>query len=548
MLSSIRNRLIVIGLLVAASVWSLVPRNTRLRQLGPDGRMQDVVVKRTPLKLGLDLRGGIHLALEIDQSKGVVANPSDAIDRALTIIRQRINEFGTEEQLVQKTGTDRIIVELPGGDPERAKQIIQRSAFLEFRITDMQNQFAEALPRIDRALKRAGVSAGPGAPTTPSPLEQLLRTDSAAADTTRADSAAADTTELGATGPLSSLLFQGGLPGEFLVPEEAFARVDSLLHLPEVEREIPRGIELVWGAAPRSQGARSYRPVYAVERRSIITGEQLADAQASLDQLTGGAIVRFQLTRGGGRIFGRETARHVGDHMAIILDQRVQSQPPVIRSQINRDGQIELGNASLREAQDLALVLRAGALPAPLVIVEERSVGPSLGQDSIRKGVTASIVGVAAIVLMVGAYYRFAGLLAIAALTLYALFTLGGLAGFGATLTLPGLAGFILSVGMAVDANVLVFERMREELKAKRTVRAAMDFGFQNAMPAIVDSNLTTVLTALFLFQFGTGPVKGFAITLIIGILASFISAVFVTKTFFMIWQERRNPAKELSI
>jgi protein-export membrane protein SecD len=548
MLSSIRNRLIVIGLLVAASVWSLVPRNTRLRQLGPDGRMQDVVVKRTPLKLGLDLRGGIHLALEIDQSKGVVANPSDAIDRALTIIRQRINEFGTEEQLVQKTGTDRIIVELPGGDPERAKQIIQRSAFLEFRITDMQNQFAEALPRIDRALKRAGVSAGPGAPTTPSPLEQLLRTDSAGADTTRADSAAADTTELGATGPLSSLLFQGGLPGEFLVPEEAFARVDSLLHLPEVEREIPRGIELVWGAAPRSQGARSYRPVYAVERRSIITGEQLADAQASLDQLTGGAIVRFQLTRGGGRIFGRETARHVGDHMAIILDQRVQSQPPVIRSQINRDGQIELGNASLREAQDLALVLRAGALPAPLVIVEERSVGPSLGQDSIRKGVTASIVGVAAIVLMVGAYYRFAGLLAIAALTLYALFTLGGLAGFGATLTLPGLAGFILSVGMAVDANVLVFERMREELKAKRTVRAAMDFGFQNAMPAIVDSNLTTVLTALFLFQFGTGPVKGFAITLIIGILASFISAVFVTKTFFMIWQERRNPAKELSI
>jgi preprotein translocase subunit SecD len=288
--------------------------------------------------------------------------------------------------------------------------------------------------------------------------------------------------------------------------------------------------------------------VYAVERRAIITGEQLADAQAALDQITGGAIVRFQLTRGGGRVFGRETARHVGDHMAIILDQRVQSQPPVIRSQINRDGQIELGNASLREAQDLALVLRAGALPAPLVIVEERTVGASLGDDSIRKGITASIVGVAAIVLLVGAYYRIAGLLAIAALTLYGLFTLGGLAAFGATLTLPGLAGFILSVGMAVDANVLVFERMREELKAKRTVRAAMDFGFQNAMPAIVDSNLTTVLTALFLFQFGTGPVKGFAITLIIGILASFISAVFVTRTFFMIWQERRNPAKELEI
>ena len=548
MLSSIRNRLIVIGLLVAASVWSLWPRNVTVRQLGPDGRMQDVTVKRTPLKLGLDLQGGIHLALEIDQSKGVVANPSDALDRALTVIRQRVDEFGVSEPLVQKAGTGRIIVELPGErDPARAKGIIQRSAFLEWRLTDMQNQFSEAIARIDRAMRRAGVADVPGAPTTPSPLEQLLKTDSAGADTTRADSAA-DTTGLGTSGLLASLLFQGGLPGEYLVPEESYARVDSLLRLPDVEREIPRGLELVWGAAPRSQGTRAYRPLYAVERRALVTGDQLTDAQANLDQQSGGAIVTFQLTRAGGRIFARETARHVGDHLAIILDQKVQSQPPVIRSEIGRRGQIELGSASLREAQDLALVLRAGALPAPLVIVEERTVGASLGDDSIRKGITASIVGVAAIVLLVGVYYRFAGLLAVGALSLYALFTLGGLAAFGATLTLPGLAGFILSVGMAVDANVLVFERMREELKAKRTVRAAMDMGFQNAMPAIVDSNLTTVLTALFLFQFGTGPVKGFAITLIVGIFASFISAVFVTKTFFLIWQERRNPAKELSI
>jgi preprotein translocase subunit SecD len=265
-----------------------------------------------------------------------------------------------------------------------------------------------------------------------------------------------------------------------------------------------------------------------------------------LDQLSGGAIVRFQLTRAGGRVFGRETARHVNDHMAIILDQRVQSQPPVIRSQINRDGQIELGNASLREAQDLALVLRAGALPAPLRIVEERTVGPSLGQDSIRKGVTASVVGGVLIVLMVIGYYRVAGVLAIGGLALYSLFTLGALAGFGATLTLPGIAGFILSVGMAVDANVLVFERMREETKAKRTPRAVVDLGFQHALPAIVDSNLTTIITALFLLQFGTGPVQGFAITLIVGILASFISAVFVTKTFFLIWVERRTSTREM--
>jgi preprotein translocase subunit SecD len=545
MLSSIRNRLIVIGLLVLASVWSLWPRTVTIRQM-VEGRMQDVVINRVPLQKGLDLQGGIHLALEIDESAGAVANRADAIDRALTIIRQRIDEFGVSEPLIQKAGTERIIVEVPGiQDPERAKQIVQRSAFLEFRITDMQNQFGEALPRIDRALTRAGVT---GAPATPSPLEQLLGGDSAQGDSARGDSAAADTAAPVTGGPVTSLLFQGELPGEFLVPEETFPRVDSLLHLPEAQREIPRGLEVFWGAAPRSRGARAYRPLYAVERRSIITGDQLADAQASLDQLTGGAIVTFQLTRTGGRIFGRETARHVNDHMAIILDKRVQSQPPVIRSEIGRRGQIELGNADLREAQDLALVLRAGALPAPLQIVEERTVGPSLGQDSIRKGVTASVVGAAAILLMVAAYYRFAGLLAISGLALYALFTLGALAGFGATLTLPGIAGLILSLGMAVDANVLVFERIREEVKAKRTVRAAIDMGFHNALPAIVDSNLTTILTALFLFQFGTGPVKGFAITLIVGIMASFISAVFVTKTFFLIWLERRAPTRELAI
>ena len=539
---TIRNRLIVIGVLIALAVFSLWPREVTIRALGPDGRMQDMVTEQTPLKFGLDLQGGIHLALEIDESRGAVANREDAIDRALTIIRQRIDEFGVSEPIVQKSGTERIIVELPGErDPARAKSVVQRSAFLEFRITDMQGQFRDAIGRIDRALTRAGVTAEAGAAAA-SPLAGLLQTDSAEADSTGADSA------LAGPGAFSTLLFEGQLPGEYLVPEESFSRVDSLLHLPEVEREIPRGLELIWGAAPRSQGARSFRPLYAVDRRAIITGEQLADASATLDQVTGGAIVRFQLTRAGGRVFGRETGRHVGDHMAIILDGRVQSQPPVIRSQINRDGQIELGNADLREAQDLALVLRAGALPAPLVIVEERTVGASMGQDSIRQGFTASIVGVAMILVLVIGYYRFAGVLAVAGLALYALFTLGALAGFGATITLPGLAGFVLSVGMAVDANVLVFERIREELAAKRSPRAAVDMGFQNALPAIIDSNLTTVLTALFLVQFGTGPVKGFAITLIVGIFASFISAVFVTKTLFLIWLERRPQAKELAI
>ncbi len=555
MLSSIRNRLILIGLLLALAGWSLWPRQVTMRQLNAQGVMQDTVMDRTPLKFGLDLQGGIHLALEVDQSKGAVANPSDAIDRALTVIRTRIDQFGVSEPLVQKAGTDRIIIELPGErDPARAKAIVLRSAFLEFRITDMQNQFREALPRIDRALRLAGVTGGAAPQRSPAAIEQLLKTDSTRdttsdstrADTTAADTSAADTSATG--GPLSSLMFEGQLPGEFLVPEESYARVDSIIHLPEAVREVPRGLELIWGAQARSLGGRSYRPIYAVDRRPIITGDQLADASATIDQTAGGAIVRFQLTRAGGRIFSRETGRHIGDHMAIILDGRVQSQPPVIRSQIGRDGQIEMGNADLREAQDLALVLRAGALPAPLHIVEERTVGATLGEDSIHKGITAIIVGTVAVILIMAVYYRFAGLLAITALTLYLIFTMGGLAAFGGTLTLPGLAGLVLSIGMAVDANVLIFERIREELEAGKTARVATELGFEHAMPAIVDSNLTTVLTALFLFQFGTGPVKGFAVTLIIGIFASFITAVFVTKTFFLIWLDRRTTTREFAI
>jgi preprotein translocase subunit SecD len=557
MLSSIRNRLIIIGLLLATAIWSLWPRHETVREPNAQGVMRDTVVDRTPLKLGLDLQGGIHLALEVDQSKGAVANPSDAIDRALTVIRTRIDQFGVSEPLVQKSGTDRIIVELPGErDPARAKAIVLRSAFLEFRITDMQNQFREALPRIDRALRLAGVTGGAAAPRAPTAIEQLLKPDStgdstkaAARDSTRADTADTTAVDTAATGgPLSSLMFQGQLPGEFFVPKESYPRVDSLIHLPEVDREIPRGLQLIWGAEERSLAGRAYQPIYAVDRRPIITGDQLSDASATINQTTGGAIVPFTLTRAGGRIFSRETGRHINDYMAIILDGRVQSQPPIIRGQIGRNGQIEMGNADLTNARDLALVLRAGALPAPLHIVEERTVGATLGDDSIHQGITAAVVGTLLVIVIMIGYYRFSGVLAVAALGLYMVLTVGGLATFGFTLTMPGLAGFVLSVGIAVDANVLIFERIREEIKASKTLRVAIEAGFLRAMPAIVDSNLSTVITALFLFQFGTGPVKGFAVTLILGILASFISAVFITKTLFLIWQARRSPEKELSI
>jgi preprotein translocase subunit SecD len=546
MFSSIRSRLLIIGLLVAASVYFLFPRDVTTREPGPNGVMHDVTVTRVPLKRGLDLQGGMHLALELDQSKQVSADPKKDLDLALTVLRKRIDEFGVEEPLVQKVGDNRIVVELAGiTDPARAKGIVQRSAFLEFKITDKTGALEKALPAMDRTLRNLGVK-GENQPEKPSAVQQLLGGDSARAggkDSTPKDTAAM-------TGGILSGLIQasGGTPGEYAVPEPAYPRVDSLLSIPAVTRQLPRGITLRWSAAPTSVGVQPVRFLYALDEKSIVTGSNLVDAKAQLDPLTNGPIVTFELDRAGGRKFGEETGKHVGDYMAILLDGKVQGRPPIIQSRIGRNGQITLGGKTLQEAQDLALTLKAGALPIPLKIVEERQVGASLGSDSIHKGITAGVVGTALVILIMLVFYRLSGVLAVVALALYILFTLGGLSMVNATLTLPGLAGIVLSIGIAVDANVLIFERIREELLHGKTVRLAIDEGFKHAMNAIVDSNVCTVLTALFLFQFGTGPVKGFAVTLILGIIASMITAVFVTRTFFMIWLQRRPAMSTLSI
>jgi preprotein translocase subunit SecD len=535
----IRGRLITIGLLMLVSIYYLVPRYETQRVRDPvTNVMKDTSIRRVPIHLGLDLRGGIHLALEVDESKGPVPDCADAIQRAERVVRTRLDEFGTTEPLVQIIGRCRLIVELAGEkDPAHAKGVIQRTAFLEFRITDMKNVFVNALPQIDAALRQAGVKA----PTqSPSAVAQLFGADSTKPGR---DSAAAN-----APGVLSSLLQAGAMPGEFLVPEEQWLVVDSLIQRPQVQQALPRGLDLRWAAEPESRNARSFRALYAVESRPIITGEELQGARARRDDMSNQSVVDFTLSRRGGRIFSQETARHVGDNMAIILEGRVQGQPPVIKSQIGARGVIELGSKPLTEANDLALVLRAGALPAPLTIVEERTIGPSLGADSIHDGVKAGIVGVVLVILVMAIYYRRSGLLAVSALLLYSLFTLGGLAAFGFTLTLPGLAGFVLSIGIAVDANVLIFERIREELAHGKSVRLAVDEGFKHAMSAIIDSNVSTMLTAMILWMIGTGPVKGFATTLIVGIAASMVSAIFVVRTMYLIWLQRRPAMTTLSV
>jgi preprotein translocase subunit SecD len=555
---SIRTRLLLIAGLIALSVFYLVPRNVTLRERDIEsGVMTDRTEKRVPLKLGLDLQGGMHLALELDQSKQVSADPKRDLQLALTVLRKRIDEFGVTEPLIQQVGSDRIVVELAGiKDPVRAKAIVQRSAFLEFKITDETRALERALPAMDRALRNLGIKAE-GAPPQPSAVQQLLGGDSAkvatkdtaaAKDSTAADTAAVIGGVLSGLIQPSSATGAGDIPGEYVVPETAFPRVDSLLNIPAVARQLPRGIVLRWNSAPTSVGVQPVRFLYALNEKSIVTGSNLVDAQAQLDPLTNGPIVTFELDRRGGRVFGEETGRHVGDYMAILLDGRVQGRPPVIQSRIGRNGQITLAGRTLQEAQDLALTLKAGALPIPLMIVEERQVGPTLGEDAVRSGIIAGIIGTLFVIALMVLYYRTAGVLAVVALSLYALLTLGALAMLDATLTLPGLAGLVLSVGIAVDANVLIFERIREELAAGKTVSLSIDEGFKHAMSAIIDSNVTTVLTGLFLFQFGTGPVKGFAVTLILGIIASMISAIFVTRTLFILWLHRKPAMATLSI
>ena len=300
----------------------------------------------------------------------------------------------------------------------------------------------------------------------------------------------------------------------------------------------------LWPEVRLVVASQSFRSLWLLEKQPLITGEALESAVAATDPQFGRPVVNFELSRRGGRTFGRETGRNIGKQMAIVLDEQVYT-APVIRGQISRNGQIELGQSTLEEAADLALVLRAGALPAPLRVVEERSVGPSLGEDSVRKGFIAGLIGLAGVVVIMIGYYRLAGVLAVIALSLYSLYTLGALAAMDAVLTFPGIAGLVLSIGMSVDANVLIFERIREELEAGRAVRPAVSEGFKQALSAIVDSNITTLLTAAILYYVGTGPIQGFAVTLGLGIVISMFTAIFVTRTLFTLYLERRSPAAQ---
>jgi len=483
-------------------------------------------------------------------------------------VRSRIEGFGVSESVVQTQGADRIVVQIPGiQDPERARKLVESQAFLEFKIADKTQALERALPRIDQVIKQRGLvplgdTAGKTATTATKGLQGLLNTDTSKKSDTakKSDStkkgvaaakkdsaAAADSLKLQPGGAFSSLIEQGGMAGEFYVETGKIPTLQRYLADSAVKAAMPPGKDFLAGSDSASLQGKWYKTYYVVDNKAIATGEHLVDARPNQNTLDG-TVVEFSMDNIGGRRFRTETGKHIGDYMAIILDNRVMGRPPVIQGAIGTRGQITMGGKSLADAQDLALVLRAGALPVPLRVAEVHSIGPSLGQDSIDKGMRAAIISVALVVIIMLVYYRFSGLLAVGGLTLYMLYTLAALAGFDAVLTLPGIAGFVMSIGIAVDANVLIFERIREELARGKTVRTSIDEGFRHAMPAIVDSNVSTILTAAVLYQYGTGPVKGFAVTLIAGIAASLVTSIFVVRTFYLLWLNRSRGAQTLSI
>jgi preprotein translocase subunit SecD len=309
--------------------------------------------------------------------------------------------------------------------------------------------------------------------------------------------------------------------------------------------QVPEHLEIMPGDVRDRQGRAIGQRFYALEKRRVITGRDLKNARPGLGQFNE-PVVHFSLSAEGAKLFGEATGANVGRGLAILLDGKVVSAPR-INSRITDSGVIE-GRFTQKEVEDLSAVLRSGALPAGITYLEERTVGPSLGADSIRAGVRAGAVGSTLVVLCMLLVYRLSGVNAVVSLCVNLVLIFGALAYFGATLTLPGIAGIVLTIGMAVDSNVLVFERIKEELRAGRTVRSAIDAGFEHALPSIIDANVTTLVAALFLFQFGTGPVRGFAVTLTIGVLGTIFSAVFVSRWLFNLMLSRSQRVESISI
>ncbi|MBO7190657.1 MAG: protein translocase subunit SecD [Elusimicrobiaceae bacterium] len=408
------------------------------------------------LNLGLDLRGGSSLLLELEVAKLSGKEPlNEAMARAIEIIRNRIDQYGVAETSITKQGDKWIMVQLPGvSNPQRAEELIGKTAMLEFRI--VKNDTTEA--------QKA--------------FEKLEATDKPFDD-------------------------DGNL-------------------IPSIAQLVPAGMQIM----RNKDGGYSL-----VTDTASVTGADLENARVVMMGENGYPEVSFTFNAEGAKKFGQLTGANIGKQLAIVLDNTIQS-APVVQSRITKDGRIS-GTFSAEEARALAIVLKAGALPAPVKVIEKKTIGPTLGEDSIKSGLSASFYALVLILIFMAIYYKAAGVIADIALLLNFVFTVAIMSYFSATLTLPGIAGMILSLAMAIDANVLIIERMREEKLLGKPVYEIINLGYDKAWSAIFDSNITTIIVGACLLQFGTGPVKGFAVTLIIGLVVSLFTAVFVTRAIY---------------
>jgi len=501
--------------------------------------------------------------------KELTTQSEDAVNRTLEVLRNRIDQFGVSEPSIQKEGTQRIVIELPGiQNIQRAKKVIGTTALLEFKLVKEPDLVSSVLNDIDRVLrtKRQGLAEEKSAAKDTTKIadgseandKQVSLNELFGDKKDQSSSAPSDTSVLVdqktfEEKPFTSLL--RGMGGRYsdaiAVPDQNVRAVQRVLQLPEVQAAIPGDVQFLFSNKNYHTGDMTFQQLYLVKKEAELQGSMLTDAKVQIgggmnDLSAGGAEVQMTLNSDGAKLFAKATGMNVGKQLAIVLDNKVGSAPNIKEKIPNGSARID-GIGNMDEAKDLALMLRAGALPAPVHVLTENTVGPSLGQDSINAGAKSALIGLLLVMIFVVVYYNAVGLIANFALILNGLFVMAIMAGFHFTLTLPGIAGFILSVAMAIDSNVLINERIREELRGGKTIRAAIETGYERAFVTILDSNVTTLITGVVLYTFGTGSVRGFAVTLCIGILVSMFTAIFVTR-LVLDFITTRYAIKNLSI
>jgi preprotein translocase subunit SecD len=494
----------------------------------------------------------------------------DAINRVLEILQNRVDQFGVSEPTIQKQGNRRIIVELAGiQDSERARALLQSTAQLEFFMVKSPEATNDILSQIDKAVRgdeelEALVAAVDGEQAQTEDGELAVSNDQtisiselfgddglSSEDAGSGDTAVVVDQNIFQERPFSSML--RALGNNIAVPEKNLYAIKKIINKPEVQDKLSLGN----GRFLFAPEAENYTTntgleeplvsMYYLEHDADLTGGVIEEANATIggqgSSAVGQPIVILDMNSDGARTWSRITGANIGRRIAIVLDKKVHMAPS-IRTKITDGGTLIEGFANMDEAKDIAIVLRAGALPAPVKIIEERIVGPSLGADSVKKGTYSVLLGLTLILVFIPFYYKLSGIIADFALIWNILLVLAVLASLGATLTLPGIAALILTVGMSVDANVIIFERIREESRKGKTPRTAIDSGYARALTTIIDANVTTLVAALVLYQFGTGPIKGFATVLFWGIIISMFTAIFVTRTIFNSFTERKGLEK----